>query len=223
MAIPELNERGDLPAGVHRATLAQTIARFGHGSLQRQAVAHRLAKLYELVADTGQLARFIVFGSFVTAKADPNDIDVVLIMNDEFDLTKSHGESALVFHHTEADAHFGASVFWVRRPVAFGGEQSMVEWRAIDSRILADSSRRRVSRHPRNYLGIAMISNDRELQTTLDRIAWFQKQLAALRQTETNPSNYRASSAGFLLEIDRMQLEVREYFSFLPSETAGAA
>jgi hypothetical protein len=68
-----------------------------------------------------------------------------------------------------------------------------------------------------------MIKNDRELQTTLERINWFQQQIANLRRTETNPVNYRAAVSGFLAEIDRMQLEVREYFSFLPGETAGAA
>jgi hypothetical protein len=68
-----------------------------------------------------------------------------------------------------------------------------------------------------------MIKNDYVLQTTQDRIAWFQKQVAHLRKTETNSVNYRAAVSGFLAEIDRMQLEVREYFSFLPSERVGAA
>jgi hypothetical protein len=68
-----------------------------------------------------------------------------------------------------------------------------------------------------------MIANDQELQTTLDRIAWFQKQVLHLRNTETNPMNYRASVSGFLTEIDRMQLEFGEYFSFLPTESVGAA
>ena len=68
-----------------------------------------------------------------------------------------------------------------------------------------------------------MIANDQQLQTTLERIAWFQKQAAQLRTTATNPVNYRAAVSGFLAEIDRMQLEVREYLSFLPSEIAGAA
>jgi hypothetical protein len=63
-----------------------------------------------------------------------------------------------------------------------------------------------------------MIANDQELQTTLDRISWFQQQVARLRKTETNPVNYRASTSGFLAEIDRMQLEVREYLRFLPVE-----
>ncbi len=68
-----------------------------------------------------------------------------------------------------------------------------------------------------------MIANDQELQTTLDRIAWFQQQVAHLRKTETNPVNYRAAVSGLLAEIDRMPLEVREYFSFLPGQRAGAA
>jgi hypothetical protein len=65
-----------------------------------------------------------------------------------------------------------------------------------------------------------MITNDRELQTTLDRIAWFHQQVAHLRRTETNPVNYRAAVSGFLAEVDRMQLEVREYYSALPAEAA---
>ncbi len=68
-----------------------------------------------------------------------------------------------------------------------------------------------------------MIANDRELQATLERIAWFQQQVAHLRRTETNPVNYRAAATGFLAEIDRMQLEVREFFCVLPAEDAGAA
>jgi hypothetical protein len=63
-----------------------------------------------------------------------------------------------------------------------------------------------------------MIDNHRELQVTLNRIRSFQKQVAALRQTEPDPDNYRASAGGFLTEIDRMQLEVREFFAHHPTE-----
>jgi hypothetical protein len=68
-----------------------------------------------------------------------------------------------------------------------------------------------------------MIANDQELQTTLDRITWFQRQIATVRKTETNPVNYRAAMSGFLAEVDRMQLEVRDYLSFLPSENLRTA
>jgi hypothetical protein len=65
-----------------------------------------------------------------------------------------------------------------------------------------------------------MIGNDRQLNVTLERISKFQAQVAHLRNTERNPDNYRASTSGFLAEVDRMQLEVREYLSLHPQETA---
>jgi hypothetical protein len=128
VALPPFNAEGDLPPGVHRATLLEILQRFGQGAVQRRAVADRLNRLYQLAASTGQLARFVVFGSFVTAKAEPNDVDVVLLMEDAFDLASVKGEAALVFQHTAADACFGASVFWARRSGAFGGEQAMIEY-----------------------------------------------------------------------------------------------
>jgi hypothetical protein len=126
--LPAFNEEGDLPPGVHRATLSVVLERFGQGSAQRRAVADRLTRVYHLAASTGQLARFVVFGSFVTAKAEPNDVDIVLVMEDAFDLTSVTGEPALVFQHMQADAHFGASVFWTKRSGALGGEQAMIEY-----------------------------------------------------------------------------------------------
>jgi len=71
------------------------------------------------------------YGSFVTDKPDLKDVDVVLVMSDTFDGDRLQGESALPFDHAAADAHFGASVFWVGRLAALGGEQSLVEyWQA---------------------------------------------------------------------------------------------
>ena len=63
-----------------------------------------------------------------------------------------------------------------------------------------------------------MIANDEELEVTLDRVAHFQRQVAHLRKAEINPVNFHASASGFLAEIDRMQLEVREYLSNHPGE-----
>ena len=65
-----------------------------------------------------------------------------------------------------------------------------------------------------------MIANDQELEATQERIRRFQAQVAHLRKVETNPENYRLSAAGFLAEIGRMQLEVREYLSLHPAELA---
>lgn len=63
-----------------------------------------------------------------------------------------------------------------------------------------------------------MIANDQALTVTLGRIAHFQAQVAHLRRVETNPTNYHAAVSGFLAELDRMQLAVREYLSLHPEE-----
>lgn len=67
-----------------------------------------------------------------------------------------------------------------------------------------------------------MIRNDRELKVTLERIRHFQAQVTQLRQTEANAANYHAAASGFLAEVDRMQLEVREYLSAHPTELVAA-
>jgi hypothetical protein len=68
-----------------------------------------------------------------------------------------------------------------------------------------------------------MISNDRELEVTQERIRQFERQVAQIRKTETNRENYRMSASGFLAEIDRMNLEIRDYLWSLPSEQSASA
>jgi hypothetical protein len=131
MPLPKLTPSGELPLGVHPASLQEALERFGVGHPQRIAVGERLERIYRLAAATRHLARFVVFGSFVTDEPEPNDVDVFLVMDDSFDGDTLQGESALLFDHAAADAHFGASVFWVCRLAALGGEQPMVEyWQA---------------------------------------------------------------------------------------------
>jgi len=66
-----------------------------------------------------------------------------------------------------------------------------------------------------------MIKNDEELQVILERIKTFQRQVTHLRQVETNPANYRMSVHSYLAELDRMNLEIRDYLWLHPSETTG--
>lgn len=128
MPIPPFTTSGDLPPGVHAATLREVLDRFGGGSAQRRAVALRLARIYREARVTGHVARFIVFGSFVTDTAEPNDVDLFLLMEDGFDAGRLTGEARLLFDHASAQAHFGSSVFWLRRLAAWEGEAAAVEY-----------------------------------------------------------------------------------------------
>ena len=67
----EFDVNGDLPLGIYQATLADVLQHFGTGTLQRRLVGQRLERMYNLAIGTGQVVRFVVFGSFVTAKPDP--------------------------------------------------------------------------------------------------------------------------------------------------------
>jgi predicted nucleotidyltransferase len=130
MPIPPFTVTGDLPPGVHRATLAETVERFGRGSFQRQVLAQRLERIHQLAHEAGHVRRFVVFGSFVTNKQDPNDVDIFMIVEDAFE-PPVLGEARFVFEHTAAQDRLGASIFWMRQRATFGREQAfMEEWQA---------------------------------------------------------------------------------------------
>jgi hypothetical protein len=136
--LPNFNETGDLPPGVHPALLEEVIQRFGSGSARRRAIGERLRRIYAAAVSTGEIARFVVFGSFVTDTPLPNDVDVFLLMADTFDASQLRGEAALLFDHAAAQAYFGASVFWLRRLAALGGENAAI----ADWQVKRDGSRR---------------------------------------------------------------------------------
>lgn len=125
---PEFDSNGDLPVGIHTATLAEVIEHFGQSNFQRRIMTQRLARIYDLAQSTDQVARFIVYGSFITAKPFPNDVDIFMLMEDTFDLDQLNDEAAVVFDHMACQNYEGASVFWVRKIAAIGGEQDAVEF-----------------------------------------------------------------------------------------------
>ncbi|RKU09546.1 hypothetical protein C6501_15250 [Candidatus Poribacteria bacterium] len=125
---PEFDDNGDLPAGIYQATLNEILQNFGTENAQRIRLGQRLERIYSLVNSTGKVARFIVFGSFVTAKPVPGDIDIFLLMEDSFDADQASGEASLIFDHEKAQNVLGASVFWIRKLAAIGGEQQAVEY-----------------------------------------------------------------------------------------------
>jgi hypothetical protein len=124
VSLPPFAASGDLPPGIHRATLAEVLERFGSGSPQRMLVGLRLERVYNVAWATGHLARYMVFGSFVTAKPLPNDVDVFLLMEDTFDMGQLTGEARLLFERAAAQTRFGASLFWLRRLAVLDDEQT---------------------------------------------------------------------------------------------------
>jgi hypothetical protein len=81
--IPDFNDDGYLPPGVHPATLDEVVARFGQGSELRTVQAESLGWLVDLARRAGA-TRLIVNGSFVTDLPEPNDVDCVLLTRPGF-------------------------------------------------------------------------------------------------------------------------------------------
>ena len=82
--IPEL-EDGVLPEGIHMSTTEEIAQVFGVGDRRRNLVE----KLRQFIQDA-RLAGFVSFivvdGSFVTGKREPEDIDLVVALDPDFDL-----------------------------------------------------------------------------------------------------------------------------------------
>jgi hypothetical protein len=130
MALAELNNQGDLPEGMHKATLAEVLERFGQGSEERQEATAVLQRIYQLVAATGKLERFVIFGSYITTKPKPHDVDVVLVMKDDFSMAACDEQTRVLFDHQRAEGEVGASIFWLCPSVLLRGslEDFLLGW-----------------------------------------------------------------------------------------------
>ena len=86
--IPLLEERV-LPEGIHRCTLEECGAAFGRFSHsdRRPRLTEALRRYIGDARSAGVAVAVLVDGSYVTAKSEPNDIDLVLVLRADFDLS----------------------------------------------------------------------------------------------------------------------------------------
>ena len=92
-AIPSFRADGYLPEGLHPASEAEVLFRFGTSSRRRIQLALRLRRWIELARTVGA-QRLLIDGSFVTAKEEPNDIDAVLLLPADFHAQVEQGSPA---------------------------------------------------------------------------------------------------------------------------------
>lgn len=79
--IPPFDDNGNLPPGIHPATLDEIETRFGRGSEIREAQMQSIRWLMALVM-RARIRRVILNGSFVTDIIEPNDVDCLLVVDD---------------------------------------------------------------------------------------------------------------------------------------------
>ena len=92
----------------------EVFAQFGSGTAQRQAVTAGLRGLMIWPGAHANWNARSLWAAYITAKPDPNDVDITLVMRDDFDVQACNEESRpLLTYSTRAEA-FSASVFWIR-------------------------------------------------------------------------------------------------------------
>lgn len=81
--MPDFDQHGYLPAGIHRCRVTEIVERFGIGSPEREVETQELLQFIEWAKRAG-VRRLIINGSFVTDKVDPNDVDVVILPGTDY-------------------------------------------------------------------------------------------------------------------------------------------
>jgi predicted nucleotidyltransferase len=82
-------------------------------------------KIIAIAKSTGKLERIFLWGSFVSSKEFPQDLDLLLVVADDFAIDRVHPEARKVFDHVEARIAFGADIFWTRSSI---GEETLNLW-----------------------------------------------------------------------------------------------
>ena len=81
MALPEFDGDGFFPRGIHTASLLEVIERFGAGSLAREQQAELLRQVVEAAKGYPTIKRVLVWGSYVTSRPKPNDLDYSIVVS----------------------------------------------------------------------------------------------------------------------------------------------
>jgi Family of unknown function (DUF6932) len=123
--LPELNAEGELAVGVHLADWREFRSFFGASSSRRVWLLGRLEALIQVASSTQKLRRVFVWGSFVTSKPAPRDLDVLFIMAEDFEVADVSPDAQEIFDTSRARLCFEADVFWARTSI---GEEVLRLW-----------------------------------------------------------------------------------------------
>lgn len=74
MSIPTLTATGELPPGIHMATIGEVESAFGQSSDRRRLLLKGLKEAMAIFK-VANVSKIFVDGSFTTDKEEPNDID----------------------------------------------------------------------------------------------------------------------------------------------------
>jgi hypothetical protein len=107
MPIPNYTTEGLLPPGIYAATLKQIGTRYGEGSEARRRLSVLLREVVEAAKSYPSMKRILLWGSFITRKDEPNDLDYSVIVSVDHRLTEVAPAHRRFFVPSEARRRYG--------------------------------------------------------------------------------------------------------------------
>ena len=107
MPLPELTNDGFLPPGIYAASLREVLARHAVGSPVRQRQGELLRLLVEAAKTYPTIKRVLVWGSFVTDKTEPGDLDYSIVISINHGSEKVAPQHRRFFVPVEARQFYG--------------------------------------------------------------------------------------------------------------------
>jgi predicted nucleotidyltransferase len=109
------------------ASLDDLRIRFGTSTPRRQFLFRQLEIVIDQLLITRSVKQIYLFGSFVSGKASPNDVDLLVVMNAGFSTTQLGGKVLELFQHDVCRIRYQADLFWVIEVVGNARIEDLLE------------------------------------------------------------------------------------------------
>jgi hypothetical protein len=108
MELPELNADGYLDEGIYIASLDEIAVRFGIGTPARERCGNLLRLIVASARKYPTIKRVLLWGSFVSAKPEPGDLDYSVVVDPRHRFATIEPEDRRFFVPFEARMYYGA-------------------------------------------------------------------------------------------------------------------
>jgi hypothetical protein len=102
--LPEFDKNGNLPPGIHVTAIDVVIERFSRPRYtKRGPLSEHLKTFFEFVSNFA--VGIYIDGSYITTKLVPNDIDIAVIVTDNFDYQSNFGWRLMAYKRNKHKHH----------------------------------------------------------------------------------------------------------------------
>jgi hypothetical protein len=144
-----------LPEGIHECTFEEVSAIFGQlwRTDQRLKLTEKLRDFLDAARRSGIIAAVVIDGSYVTAKQEPGDIDLVVAYRPDFDLKH---EELRPFEYNVLSKRAIRRTYCFDAFIFPDGSQEYHEWVEFFSGVRADDPDQQTSRTRKGVLRIVL-------------------------------------------------------------------